>query len=115
MIGNTAVSMTALVLCLGMFTSASVSAQPATGAARQAGVSEHQQKMRDLMKEMSREIKEMTDEMKRGGVTAERMKQLHKRMEGVSIMISRMSGLQEDMYKQMDEMKRDPSMKSPAK
>jgi 23S rRNA pseudoU1915 N3-methylase RlmH len=82
---------------------------------RQQSVSEHQQMMRDMMKEMSEELREMTKDMKGGDVTSEKMKQMDKHMQRVSIMISRMSGFQDEMFKQMEEMKRDPSMKYPAK
>jgi uncharacterized protein YnzC (UPF0291/DUF896 family) len=118
-IKNSAVSIVALILCLGLFTALPVSAQPAAGTARQAGVSEHQQMMRDMMKEMSDElretIKDMKEDMKGGDVTSEKMKQMDEHMRRVAIMMTRLSGAQDEMFKQMEEMKRDPSMKYPAK
>ena len=129
MIKKTAVPMTALILCLGMFTAASMSAQPTAGVAGQAGVSEHHQRMGDMMKDMSQEMNNMTELMSRGDLTPEQRKQMSLRMERMSKLMHRMSGLQDRpamkgpefqkqmdlMRKQMDEMKRDVSMKSPAK
>jgi len=115
MIKKTAISTFALALFLGMFTAVSASAQPAAGMTKQAGSSEHQQVMRDMMKQMSQELKKMMEEMKGGDVTSEKMKQMDKHLERISIMMSRMSGARDQMFKQMEEMKRDPSMKSPTK
>ena len=129
MIKKTAVSITALVLCLGMFTAASVSAQPTTGMAKQTGVSEHHRMMSDMMKDMSQEMGRMTEQMASGEPTAEQRKQMSQRMERMSKLMHHMSGLesrpamkgpemqkqQDLMRKQMDEMKHDSSMKSPAK
>ena len=129
MIKKTAVSITALVLCLGMFTAASVSAQPTTGMAKQTGVSAHHQMMSDMMKDMSIEMNKMTELMGSGEPTAEQRKQTSQRMERMSKLMHHMSGLesrpamkgpemqkqQDQMRKQMNEMKHDSSMKSPAK
>jgi hypothetical protein len=129
MIKKTAVSMAALVLCLGMVTAASVSAQSTAGGATQAGMSEHHQMMADRMKDMSQEMNNMTDLMSRGDLTPEQKKQMSQRMERMSKLMHRMSGLQDrpamkgpeyqkqmdQMRKQMEEMKRDSSMQSPAK
>lgn len=82
---------------------------------RQLGASEHQQMMQDMTKEMYQELREMMKDMKGGDVTSEKMKEMDKHLGRISIMISRMSGLRDQMFKQMEEMKRDPSMKSPAK
>ena len=129
MMKKTAVSMSALILCLGMLTAVSVNAQPMAGTARQPGVSEHHQRMGDMMKDMSQEMNNMTELMSRGDLTPEQRKQMSLRMERMSKLMHRMSGLQdrpamkapesqkqlEQMRRQMDEMKRDSSMNSPAK
>lgn len=129
MIKKTAVLMSALVLCLGMFTVVPVSAQPAAGVAGQAGMSAHHQRMADMMKDMSQEMNKMTELMSRSDLTPELRKQMSQRMERMSKLMHRMSGLQDrpamkepeaqkqldQMRKQMDEMKRDSSMKFPAK
>ena len=81
---------------------------------RQAGASEHQQMMHDMMKQMSEELREMMIDMKGGDVTSETMKQMDKHLQRVTMMITRMSGVRDEMFKDMVEMKRDPSMKSPA-
>ena len=73
MIRKTAASMTALVLCLGMFTALPVSAQT-TGPAREPGVSEHHRMMADMMKDVSHEMSEMTEQMSHGEVTPEQQK-----------------------------------------
>jgi hypothetical protein len=129
MIKKTEVSITALVLCLGLLTSVSVTAQPTGGMASQVGVSEHHQRMGDMMRDMSQEMNNMTELMSRGDLSPEQRKQMSLRMERMSKLMHRMSGLQdrpsmkapesqkqlEQMRKQMDEMKRDSSMNSPAK
>ena len=129
MMKKTAVSMSALVLCLGMLTAVSVKAQPTAGTARQPGVNEHHQRMGDMMKDMSQEMNNMTELMSRGDLTPEQRKHMSVRMERMSKLMHRMSGLQdrpsmkgpesqkrlEQMRRQMDEMKRDSSMNSPAK
>jgi hypothetical protein len=129
MIKKKAVSMTAFVLCLGMFTAAAVSAQPTAGVAGQASVSAHHQRMGEMMKDMSQEMNNMTELMSRGDLTPEQNKQMSQRMESMSKLMHRMSGLQDrpamkepeiqkqsdQMHTQMDQMKRDSSMKSLAK
>lgn len=79
----------------------------------QLGVSEHQQMMQDLTKEMYQELRAMMKDMKVGDVTPEKMKQIHEHMGRITTMVSRMSSFEDVMYKQMEEMERDPSMKSP--
>jgi gas vesicle protein len=129
MLKKTAVSMMAFVVCLGIFSAAAVSAQPTTGAARQTGMSEHHQMMADMMKDMSQEMSKMTEQMGGGEGTPEQRKQLSQRMERMSKVMHRMSGLysrpamkEPEMQKQMDQMRKqmgemthDSSMKSPAK
>lgn len=132
MIKKTAVSITAIVLYF-MFSVASVSAQPATGMAKQAGVSDHHlmmsEMMKDMSKDMSQEMSMMTEQMSHGEPSPDQRKQMGQRMERMSKMMHRMSGLEsrpamkspemqkqmDQMRSQMDEMKRDSSMKSPAK
>ena len=65
MIKKAAVSMSALVLCLSMFIAVSVNAQPAAGMAMQTGVSEHHQRVADMMKNMSQEMGNMAGQMAR--------------------------------------------------
>ena len=129
MIKRTAVSMMAFVMWLGIFSAAPVSAQPTTGAARQTGVSEHHQMMAGMMKDMSEEMNKMMEQMAGGKATPEQSKQMSQRMESMSKVMHRMSGLysrpamkgpemqkqMDQMRKQMGEMPHDSSMKSPAK
>lgn len=118
---KTSASISALALCLGMFSAMSVSAQPAAATSVN-----HHQMMGDMMKEMIQEMNEMTEQMTRDERTPEQRKQMSQRMERMSKVMHRISGLEsrpamkgpemqkqyDQMLKQMDEMKRDPSMKS---
>ena len=129
MIKKTEVPMTALVLCLAIFTATSASGQPTAGVAKQTGVSEHHQIMGAMMKDMSQEMNKMTELMSRGDLTPEQRTQMSYRMERMSKLMHRMSSLEsrlakkgpgmqkqmDQMRKQMDEMKRDSAMKSPEK
>ena len=97
--------------------------------AKQTGVSEHHKMMSDMMKDMSQEMSRMTDQMGSGEPTAEQRKQTSQRMERMSKLMHHMPGLEsrpvmkgpemqkqhDQMRKQMNEMKGDSSMKSPAK
>ncbi len=82
---------------------------------RQVGASEHQQMMQDMTKEMYQELREMMKDMKGGDVTSAKMKEMDKHMGRISLMISRMSGVRDQMFRQMAAMQRDPTMQSPAK
>lgn len=116
MIKRTAVSMMAFVMCLGILSTASVSAQPTTGTARQTGVSEHHRMMADMMKDMSQEMSRMTEQMGGGERTPEQRKRVSRNMESMSKMMHRMSGLysrpamkEPEMQKQMDQMRKQMS------
>ena len=81
---------------------------------KQVGASEHMQMMQDMTKEMYQELREMMKDMKGSDVTPEKMKQIHEHLGRITTMISRMSSFQDVMFKQMEEMKRNPSMEAPA-
>jgi hypothetical protein len=68
-----------------------------------------------MTKEMYQELREMMKDMKGGDVTSAKMKEMDKHMGRISIMISRMSGVRDQMFRQMEEMEADPSMRRPAK
>jgi ribosomal 50S subunit-associated protein YjgA (DUF615 family) len=114
MIKRTAVSVSGLVLCLSMLAAAPVSAEPTAAAARQASLNEHRQEMDDMMKKMYQELRQMMKDMKGGDVTSEKMKQMDKHMQRMTNMLHGLSGPRDQMLKEMDEMRRDPSMKPPA-
>ena len=129
MIKKTTVSMTALVLGLGLVLAGPVRSQSPEAAPGHGGMSEHHQMIGDMMKEMSQEMNKMMEQTAGGEPTPEQRRQMSQRMESMSKMMHRMSGLEgrpamkgpemqkqmEQMRRQMDEMKRDPAMKSPAK
>lgn len=115
MIKNIAVLMSACVLCLGMLAAVPVSAQPTEATSKQAGLKEHRQQMAGMMKEMSEELRKMMKDMKGGDVTSVQMKQMDKHMQRITNMMGRLSGTHDQMLKEMDEMNRDPSMKSLAR
>jgi len=123
------VAKTALIACLSLILAATASAQPASNLSQQSPVSQHHQMMTDMMKDMSKEMTSLTEQMSRGGLTPEQNRQMAVRMERMSNMMHRMSGLQDrpamkdaesqkqmaTMRKQMDEMMRDPSANSKTK
>ncbi len=129
MFKSTAISITGLIVCLGIFFAAPVSAQSSGGAVQPSAVSQSHQMMYGMMKDMSQEMSKMTEQMARGEPTPELKKQLAQRMNRMSTMMHRMAGLQdrpamkepemqkqmEKMRTQMDDMMRDAPMKPAAK
>ena len=114
MIKKSSASILALSLCLGMLTVVPVSAQSTASTARQASLSEHRQEMSKETQAMYKELREMMKDMKTSNATPEQMKEMHRHMGRVTLMLERMSGFKEEMLEQMDDMKRDPKMQSPA-
>ena len=115
MIKKIAVLISAFVLCFGMLATVPVSAQPTEATAKQASLKEHSQQMAGMMKEMSDELRKMMKDMKGEDVTSVQMKQMDKHMQRITNMMGRLSGTHDQMLKEMDEMKRDPTMKSPVR
>ena len=115
MIKKTAISVSGLVLCLSMFAVAPVSAQSTTTTATQASRSEHRQEMAEQTQAMYNELRQMMKDMKTSNATPEQMKEIHRHMGQVTIMLERMSGFKDKMLDQMGQMERDPKMKSQAK
>ena len=101
-----------------------VDAQPAEAA--RSTVSRHHQALFEVMKDMTREMSMMTDQLTMGEVTAEQDRDIAQRMERMSSLMQRMSGLlarpamsepefrgqMEEMRKQMSSMKREPAAAS---
>jgi hypothetical protein len=118
-------SMKAIAVCVSIFVAAPASAQPRTDAVEQDGTSQHHQRIYQLMKDMSQEMSKMTEQMSGSDLKPETREQMSKRMELMSTMMRRMSGLaarpamsdpesqkqMEEMRVQMDDMMRDPRMR----
>jgi uncharacterized protein YnzC (UPF0291/DUF896 family) len=114
MIKRTAVSVSGLVLCLSMLAAPPVSAEPTAAAARQASLDAHRQEMDAMMKKMYQELRQMMKDMKGGDVTSAKMKEMDRHMQRMTNMLHGLAGPRDQMLKEMDEMRRDPSMKPPA-
>ena len=126
---KTMASITAIVVCLGVFVSAPASTQSTPGATLQDATSQHHQRMYQMMKDMTGEMSKMTEQMSPGALTPEQSKQMAQRMTFMSTMMRRMSWLEGrpamkevewqkqmgQMRKQMDEMMRNSKMMPGAK
>jgi len=123
------VSMKAVAVCLSIFVATPAGAQSRTDAVEQDGMSQHHrriyQMMKEMMKDMSQEMSRMTEQMSGSDVKAEMRELISKRMELMSMMMRRLSGLaampamsdaesqkqMEEMRGQMDDMMRDSRMR----
>ena len=128
MIRRIAVSMTAIVICLGLFATAPASAQTSTGPTWQDTTSQHHRMQYQMMKDMTQEMTRMTEQMLQGELAPKQRNQMAGRMVFMSTMMRRMSGLAArpamrepewqkqmgQMRKQMDEMMGSTRM-APAK
>ena len=126
---KTIASVTAIVVCLGVFVVAPANAQSPTGATTQDVTSQHHQKMYQMMKDMTGEMSKMTEQMSQGALTPAQRRQIAQRMTFMSTMMRRMSELEGrpamkevewqkqmgQMRKQMDEMMRNSKMMPGAK
>ena len=124
---RTPVSITALVVCLGMFATAPISAQSSPSLDKPS-VSEHHQGEHQLMQDMSQEMNKMTEEMSRGELTIQQRKDMSQRMERMSNMMHSMAALSgpamrdpesekkmDQLRREMDQMMRAQPMQSSAK
>lgn len=127
MSSRTLVSITALLVCLGTFATAPVSAQ-SSPSPDISSVSAHQQMQRRLMQDMSREINMMAEEMSRGERAPQQREDMSRRMERMSNMMHSMAALSgpamkdpkwerkmDQLRREMDRTMRAQSMQSPAK
>lgn len=128
MIKRTTASMTAIVVCLGIFIAAPAFAQSPTGPYWGSDVTQHHRMQYQMMKDMAQEMTRMTEQMSLGELTSDQRKQMAGRMTLMSAMMRRMSGLAArpamreperqkqmgEMRKQMDEMMGSARM-APAK
>jgi hypothetical protein len=121
MIKRAAAPIMAIAVCLGIFVAAPAMAQSSTGPYWGGDVSEHHRMQYQMMKDMTDQMGQMTEQMSRGELTPEQRKQMADRMGLMSTMMRLMSGLgsrpamkpsewqksMDDMRKQMDGMMRD--------
>ena len=121
--------MTALVASLGLLLAVSAMAQTAPPASKHDGMSAHHQKMFQMMKDMTEEMTVMSEQMSQGDITSDQRKKMFLRMDVMSGMMHRMSGVEaapamsdperkkqmDEMRKQMDEMMRTSPMKPATK
>ena len=112
MIKRPTASTIAIAICLGTFVVAPASAQSPSAAPAQDVVSVHHRRLYQLMKDMTREMTEMTNLMSRGVLTLDQQRQMSERMAVMSTMLGRMAGLEArpamkeaDWQQQMDEMR----------
>ena len=112
--------MTAIVVCLGLFVAEPAMAQSSTGPYWGGDVSQHHQWIYQMMKDMTDQMGQMTEQM-RGDLTPDQRLQMVQRMQKMSMLMRRLSGLEarpaiserkwkkqmDQMRRQMDEMMRD--------
>jgi len=129
MIKTTAASLMAIAVCLTLLATSPVGAQPAPGVTQQSETSQHHRRLYAMMKDMSQEMAKMTEQMSRGPLAPEQRADMAQKMDRMSAMMHRMSGLaarpamsdpesqkqMEEMRKQMEEMKRAPMMQPGAR
>ena len=108
--------MTAVAICLGILSAFfSARAQSPVGSTfqDQGQLDPHHSRIYQMMKDMTQEMTKMTEQMAQGALTPDQQKQMAKRMEFMSTMMHRLSGLEArpaikhgDMEKQMDQMRK---------
>ena len=115
MIWEKITSMTAVAICLGILTVFSASAQSPVGSTfqDQDQLDPHHLRIYQMMKDMTQEMTRMTEQMAQGALTPDQQKQMAQRMQFMSTMMHRLSGLEArpaikhgDMEKQMDQMRK---------
>lgn len=113
--------MIAIVVCFGVFVAAPARAQSSTEPSWQDNVSQHHQWIYRMMKDMTDQMGQMTELMSRGDLTPDQRLRTSQRMQKMSILMRRLSGLEsrpaigegkwkkqaDQMRRQMDEMTRD--------
>jgi len=132
MIWKRITSMTVVAICLGILAAFfSVRAQSPVGSTfqDQGQLDPHHLRIYQMMKDMTQEMTKMTEQMAQGALKPDQQKQMAKRMEFMSTMMHRLSGLEarpaikhgnmekqmDQMRKQMDEMTGNPKMAPGAK
>lgn len=122
-------SISAIIVCIGMFAAVPASAQSTTGPTWQDEVSQHHQWQYQMMKNMTDQMGQMTELMSRAAPNSEEGKKMGEQMGRMAKMMRFMSGLaarpahthaqlqkqMDQMRTQMDEMMRNSRMAPGAK
>ena len=119
-----AISTRIVAICASMLSAASANAQSPAGSTfqDQGRIDPHHLRIYQMMKDMTQEMTKMTEQMARGALTPDQQKQMAQRMQFMSTMMHRLSGLEarpaikhgeldkqlDQMRKQMDEMMGNP-------
>ena len=118
---KTLILILAFIVCSKILSAQSASAQQTSGGSTfqdQTQTDPHHQRIYQMMKDMTQEMSRMTEQMSQGALTPDQQKQMAKRMEFMSAMMRRFSGLEarpaikhgnvdkqlDQMRKQMDDM-----------
>ena len=113
-----------VAICASMLAAASANAQSPAGSTfqDQGRIDPHHLRIYQMMKDMTQEMTKMTEQMAQGALTPDQQKQMAQRMQFMSTMMHRLSGLEarpaikhgeldkqlDQMRKQMDEMMGNP-------
>ena len=113
-----------VAICASMLAAASANAQSPAGSTfqDQGRIDPHHLRIYQMMKDMTQEMTKMTEQMARGALTPDQQKQMAQRMQFMSTMMHRLSGLEarpaikhgeldkqlDQMRKQMDEIMGNP-------
>jgi hypothetical protein len=116
-------SMTAIAVCLAILAVPPANAQSPLGSTfqDQNPTEPHHFRIYQMMKDMTQEMTKMTEQMSQGALTPDQQKQMAIRMQSMSAIMHRLSGLEarpaikhgdmdkqlDQMQKQMDQMMRD--------
>ena len=119
-----AISTRIVAICASMLAAASANAQSPAGSTfqDQGRIDPHHLRIYQMMKDMTQEMTKMTEQMAQGALTPDQQKQMAQRMQFMSTMMHRLSGLEarpaikhgeldkqlDQMRKQMDEMMGNP-------
>ena len=119
-----AISTRIVAICASMLAAASANAQSPAGSTfqDQGRIDPHHLRIYQMMKDMTQEMTKMTEQMAQGALTPDQQKQMAQRMQFMSTMMHRLSGLEarpaikhgeldkqlDQMRKQMDEIMGNP-------
>ena len=107
--------MTAIAVCLGTPGLLPANAQAPVGSTfqDQSRIEPHHLRIYQMMKDMTQEMTKMTEQMAQGALTPDQQKQMAQRMQFMSTMMHRLSGLEArpaikhgELDKQLDQMRK---------
>ena len=107
--------MTAIAVCLAILAVPPANAQSPLGSTfqDQGQIDPHHLRIYQMMKDMTQEMTKMTEQMSQGSLTPDQQKQMAIRMQFMSAIMHRLSGLEArpaikhgDMDKQLDRMQK---------